>query len=108
MNRATTTAASFSQRGGGGGGDRHLIPPSVPLIPCWYPARRCRQLFGVGMIPHFDGVALIVPAVYVTQAQDGALASMPRPPLASFMKPSGAGRAGADPGRHARWLVHTD
>ena len=90
-----------------------LIPPSIAFIvySVLVPGASVPALFAAGMIPGvLAGIALIVPAVWLARTHKmGALeATLPRPPF--WTQPArgalGPGRAGADPGRHARRLVH--
>jgi hypothetical protein len=91
-----------------------LIPPSVAFIvySVLVPGASVPALFAAGMIPGvLAGMALIVPAVWMARKHKMGALEPPAAP-AVLEEPArshlGPGRAGADPGRHARGLVHAD
>ena len=92
-----------------------LIPPSVAFIvySVLVPGASVPALFAAGMIPGIlAGLALMIPAVWLARKHkmgalevDPAAAAVLEEPARGHLGPV---RAGADPGRHARRLVHAD
>ena len=92
-----------------------LIPPSIAFIvySVNVPGASVPALFAAGMVPGvLAGLALIVPAVLISRRHGFGEPErdLPRPPFWRSLgaRLVGAGRAGADPRRHARGLVHAD
>jgi tripartite ATP-independent transporter DctM subunit len=115
MSRAGYPAAFSASVVGAAAATDILIPPSVAFIvySVLVPGASVPALFAAGMVPGvLAGVALIVPTVLAgAQAQDGRAggrACRARRSGRAARGHLGPGRAGADPGRHARGLVHAD
>jgi C4-dicarboxylate transporter DctM subunit len=113
MSRAGYPAAFSASVVGAAAATDILIPPSVAFIvySVLVPGASVPALFAAGMIPGMlAGVALIVPTVLAgAQAQDGRAGVEPAAPapLEELREATwGLAAPGADPGRHARGLVH--
>jgi C4-dicarboxylate transporter DctM subunit len=112
MARAGYPAAFSASVVGAAAATDILIPPSIAFIvySVLVPGASVPALFAAGMIPGvLAGLALIVPAVWLSRRH-----GMGRPSAAcraavlalAARGDLGPGRAGADPRRHARRLVH--